>query len=87
MKKVLIAGATNEILALAFAALGTLVRITRIPLWMRNMLLAGLRVFTAVKTYGPLEFFMTVLAIDMVAPSHGTYHLRDFFVEQMAGGE
>jgi uncharacterized protein YbjT (DUF2867 family) len=77
----------NEILGLAFAAVGKPVRITRIPLWVRNSLLAGLRLVTSVKMYGPLEFFMTVLAMDMVAPCSGTHHLSDFFVEQVAQGK
>ncbi len=77
----------NEILALAFAARGKPVRITRIPLWIRDMILVGLRLTTSVKTYGPLEFFMTVLTMDMVAPCAGTHHLSDFFAEQAAEGE
>jgi hypothetical protein len=40
-----------------------------------------LRLFTSVKIYGPLEFFMTVLATDLVAPKYGNRHLKDFFVE------
>jgi hypothetical protein len=30
---------------------------------------------------GPIEFFMTVLAVDMVAPTYGKHHLKDFFLE------
>jgi len=44
-------------------------------------MLATLRLLTSVKTYGPLEFFMTVLAMDLVAPTYGKYHLKDFFLE------
>ena len=69
----------NQILAIAFESLGKPVKITRIPIWLRNVLLATLRVFTSVKTYGPLEFFMTVLAMDMVAPTYGKHTLKDFF--------
>jgi uncharacterized protein YbjT (DUF2867 family) len=71
----------NEILAIAFESLGKPVKISRIPIWLRNVILATLRLFTSVKTYGPLEFFMTVLAVDMVAPSYGEHHLKDFFLE------
>jgi uncharacterized protein YbjT (DUF2867 family) len=74
----------NEIVAMAFEAYGKTTRISRVPLWARDIILAGLRRFTSVKTYGPLEFFMTVLAMDMVAPSYGTHHLSDFFAEQVA---
>lgn len=58
---------------------------------MKSVLVAGasgylgkyvaLRFFTPVKFYGPLEFFMTVLSVDMIAPKHGIHHLNDFFVE------
>jgi uncharacterized protein YbjT (DUF2867 family) len=71
----------NEILALAFESVGKPVKITRIPIWLRNVLLTTLRLFTSVKTYGPLEFFMTVLAMDLVAPTYGNHHLKDFFLE------
>ena len=71
----------NEILTIAFDSIGKTARISRIPIWIRNCLLAVLRTFTSVKTYGPIEFFMTVLAVDLVAPEYGKYHLKDFFLE------
>jgi len=71
----------NEIVAIAFESLGKAVKISRIPIWLRNAILTTLRLLTSVKTYGPLEFFMTVLATDMVAPTYGKYHLKDFFLE------
>lgn len=71
----------NKILAIAFESLGKPVKISRIPIWLRDAILATLRLFTSVKTYGPLEFFMTVLAMNMVAPTYGKYHLKDFFLE------
>ena len=71
----------NEILAIAFESLGKTEKISRIPNWVRNFLLAILRIFISLKTYGPLEFFMTVLAQDMVAPIYGKHHLKDFFEE------
>jgi uncharacterized protein YbjT (DUF2867 family) len=70
----------NEILAIAFEAVGKPAKITRMPIWLRDVMLAILRLVTPVKTYGPLEFFMTVLAIDLVAPAYGQHHLRDFFI-------
>jgi uncharacterized protein YbjT (DUF2867 family) len=70
-----------QILAIAFESLGKPVKISRIPIWLRNVILATLRLFTSVKTYGPQEFFMTVLAMDIVAPAYGKYHLKDFFLE------
>ena len=70
----------NEILALAFESFGKSVKISRIPIWLRNVMLATLRLLTSVKTYGPLEFFMTVMAMDLVAPIFGKRHLKDFFL-------
>jgi hypothetical protein len=32
-------------------------------------------------TYGPIEFFMTVLAMDMVAPKFGKHDLESYFNE------
>jgi len=77
----------NEILAIAFESLGKPVKISRIPIWLRNVILATLRLFTSVKTYGPLEFFMTVLAMDLVAPTYGSHHLKDFFLKNCGGQE
>ncbi len=71
----------NEILKIAFKSLNKKIKISRIPNWIRKFLLATLRIFTSVKIYGPLEFFMTVLAMDLVAPSYGKHHLKDFFLE------
>jgi len=71
----------NEILAYAFESYGKTKKISRIPIWIRNAILTTLRKLTSVKTYGPLEFFMTVLAMEMVAPTYGKLHLKDFFLE------
>ena len=71
----------NDILAIAFDSVGKTTKISKIPIWVRNLIVAILKIFTSVKTYGPIEFFMTVLAIDMVAPTYGKHHLKDLFLE------
>jgi uncharacterized protein YbjT (DUF2867 family) len=71
----------NDILTIAFEALGKKTKISKIPLWVKNLTIGALRTFTSVKTYGPVEFFMTVLAADLVAPGYGSHHLKDFFIE------
>jgi uncharacterized protein YbjT (DUF2867 family) len=71
----------NEILRIAFETLGKKTKITRIPIWIRNSMISAARLFFSVKTYGSLEFFMTVLATDMMAPKFGNYHLEEFFKE------
>lgn len=69
----------NDIAKLAFEVAGTEQKIIRIPDWARTTLLKLIRVFTNSKFYGPVEFFMTVTAIDMIAPEYGKHRLRDYF--------
>jgi len=71
----------KEIFELAFQVLGKKSKITQIPLWVRTVVLAVLRTFMPVKTYGPLEFFLTVMAMDMIGKPYGKNHLKDFFEE------
>jgi uncharacterized protein YbjT (DUF2867 family) len=71
----------REIFEIAFGVLNKKVKISRLPLWIRNLMLGLARIFTSVKVYGPLEFFMTVLSMNMVAPKYGKHHLKDFFLE------
>ena len=70
----------NEIAKIAFEVAGKEPKITRIPDWMRTAVLKLIRVFTNSKFYGPIEFFLTVTAIDMIAPEYGTHRLREHFV-------
>jgi len=51
------------------------------PEWMRKTVLGLMRTFTSSKTYGPMEFFFTVLAMDMVAPVYGKNTLESYFEE------
>ncbi|WP_028581098.1 SDR family oxidoreductase [Desulfogranum japonicum] len=69
----------NEIAKIAFKAAGNPIKITYIPDWIRRILLRSLKLFMDPKKYGPIEFFMNVMAIDMVAPEYGTHILRDYF--------
>jgi hypothetical protein len=32
-------------------------------------------------SYGSIEIFMAVLAVDLVAPTNGKYHLKEYFGE------
>lgn len=70
----------NEIAKIAFEVAGFESKITRIPDWVRTAILKLIRVFTNSKFYGPIEFFLTVTAIDMIAPEYGTHRLKDHFV-------
>lgn len=71
----------REIFEIAFKILNKKVKISIFHMWMRNIMLGLARTFTSVKIYGPLEFFMTVLSMDMVAPKYGKHYLKDFFLE------
>lgn len=84
-KKILVGGPetlTHQEIALsAFEVLGSKPKITYIPEWIRSSTLKLLKIFTGSKTYGPIEFFMTVMAIDMVAPEYGKYTLKEYFTK------
>lgn len=71
----------NEIAETAFQVLGARPKIVRIPDWIRSLSLGLVRTFTGPRTYGPIEFFLTVMAIDMMAPEHGNYTLKRFFTD------
>jgi len=71
----------NEIAELAFSVLNKKPKIKYMPEWMRKAILGFTRTFTSSKTYGPMEFFFTVLAMDMIAPKYGTHTLCSFFEE------
>ena len=83
-KEVLVGGPetlTHQEIALsAFDVLGSEPKITYIPEWTRASILKLLKMFTGSKTYGPVEFFVTVMAIDMVAPEYGKHTLKEHFV-------
>ena len=72
----------NEIAELALKALKKPNRIIHLPEWIRKLILWIIRTFTGLKTYGPIEFFMTTMVMDMKAPQFGNYRLEDFFNEE-----
>lgn len=69
----------NEIAELAFDAQGRVPNIWHLPDWVRRFSLWSVRTFTSVETYGPIEFFLTLMANDNVAMRYGTHKLRDFY--------
>jgi uncharacterized protein YbjT (DUF2867 family) len=71
----------NEIAFLAFEALKKPPKITHLPLWIKNWVINPAKVFTSVKTYGPIEFFLTVMSMDMIAPTFGRYTIKKYFSE------
>ena len=71
----------NEIANLAFDAVGKSPKISHIPDWMRKIILKIAKLFMNSKNFGPVEFFMNVMAIEMVAPEHGNHTLKHYFSE------
>lgn len=71
----------NEIAELAFKALKRDEKISHLPDWIRKLIIWTFRTFTSSKTYGPIEFFLSTMAIEMSAPKFGEKHLKDFFDE------
>ena len=69
----------NEIAMTAFDALRNKSKITHIPDWLRVVTLKVVRLFTGSKVYGPIEFFLTVMAMDMLAPEYGKHTLKEYF--------
>jgi uncharacterized protein YbjT (DUF2867 family) len=73
----------NEIAALALDSWYKDVKITHLPDWTRRLTISLLRTFTSSKTYGPIEFFMTVMAMDNVAARYGSHRLYSFFQKEV----
>jgi len=69
----------NQIAMTAFYVLSTEPKITHIPDWIQTAVLKLLRILTGSKTYGPIEFFLTVMAIDMIAPEYGKHTIKEYF--------
>ncbi len=72
----------NEMAVAAFKALGKPVKISYIPAWVVPLCLPLLRTFSSVKTYGPIEFFMTALTLDLVTDCYGEDLLEHFFEQE-----
>ena len=71
----------REIAEIAFEAAGKKPKISHIPEWVRSGSLKALKLLLSPRKFGPIEFFMTVMAMDMVAPEYGTHRLKDYFNE------
>jgi uncharacterized protein YbjT (DUF2867 family) len=73
----------NEIAELVLQVQNKPIKISRLPNWMIKIILPLMRTFTSSKTYGPIEFMMTVMTMDVVGDSYGTHHLNDFYLENI----
>ena len=73
----------NELATLALEAWGKEPKIIHLPDWLRKFTIWSLRTFTSTKTYGPIEFFLTLMAFDNIADQTGDHHIADFFHEEV----
>lgn len=74
----------NEIAKIAFEAAQTKIKITYIPDWVRRLVLFISNIVLSKKKFGPIQFIMTVMATDMIAPENGTHTLIDYYSELKA---
>jgi len=68
-----------EIATIAFEAVGKPVKITHIPDWIRRLVLRSLKLVLSTNKFGPIEFFMNVMATEMAAPEYGVHTLKNYF--------
>lgn len=71
----------NAIARMAFEALNKPPKITHLPNWLRTATLWLTRTCCSSRTYGPIEFALTVLGRDMLAPCDGKHRLKAYFEE------
>ncbi len=69
----------QDIAELAFKVLNKKVSISKLPMWMIRMTLPIMRIFTSSKTYGPLEFMMSIMTMDVIGQLYGKERLEDFY--------
>jgi uncharacterized protein YbjT (DUF2867 family) len=69
----------NELAEMALKAWGNPIKIIHLPDWIRRFTIWLLRTFTSSKTYGPIEFFLTLMAEDNIANTYGKKRLANYF--------
>lgn len=75
----------NEMAMMAFQVSGKTPKITHLPDWLGRVLLKTVNGFTGSRISGPMEFFLTVMAMDMLAPEYGNHRLEDYFIHLSSG--
>ncbi len=71
----------NELAALALKTLKQPEKIIHLPDWLRRFTIWGARTFAPLRVYGPVEFFLTAMAMNMEAPKYGVKRLSNFYSE------
>lgn len=69
----------EEVAQIAFDALGTKSKIVFIPDWIRKVSLKLGKLVLNKYKYGPFQFFMNVMAMDLVAKQHGENNLYNYY--------
>ena len=69
----------SEIAQVAFEAADKPVKVTYVPDWTRRLVLRTAKLLLSGNKYGPVEFFMNVMAIDMTAPEYGEHTLKAYY--------
>lgn len=72
----------RDIAELAFRVLDKKPKITYIPDWIRKISLKLSAIFMSKSRFGPIEFFLHVMAMDMCTNSYGNQTLKDFFIQK-----
>lgn len=72
----------NKIAELALTIQNKPIKISRLPMWMIKIILPLMRTFTSSRTYGPIEFMMTVMTMDVVGDKVGKHRLKYYFEEK-----
>lgn len=73
----------TELAKIAFNAWDKPIKITYLPDWLRPTIIWLSRTFTSSKTYGPIEFFLTLMAQNNIATQYGDLRLEDFFYAEV----
>ena len=71
----------RQIAEMAFKCAGKKPTIIYVPGWIGVLAMGASRFFTSRHQYGPIEFFMTVMSRDMLAPPKGQLHLEEHYRE------
>lgn len=69
----------EEIAKIAFDSLRKERKVTYFPDWLRKLSLKIGKVLMSKYSYGPFEFFMNVMAMDMVGKSYGNKNIYNYF--------
>tara|TARA_R110000868_G_scaffold378658_1_gene644137 strand:- start:8835 stop:9710 length:876 start_codon:yes stop_codon:yes gene_type:complete len=73
----------NEIAEMALYAWNKPADIVHLPRWSRSLLLNTAKIFLTEQRFGPLEFFLTLMARESIAIRHGRHRLQDFFNQEV----